>query len=206
MIRAQRLVFILLALFALPFFVAAQDSPADYATLLAKLKAGDTNIDYGRLRLSYVDSPEYKQAKDVSKSEKAMIPAINAKEYKEALKDAEVVLANDYVNMDAHFVAFIANRELGATDKADFHRTVFRGLVDSIIHSGDGKSTEKAWVVINVDEEYVILRVLGFRPSGQSLINKDGHSYDEMKVKNVEDGTEQTFYFNVDISMKHFGV
>ncbi|MGD0893490.1 MAG: DUF4919 domain-containing protein [Terracidiphilus sp.] len=206
MIRAQRLVFILLALFALPFFVAAQDSPVDYATLLAKLKAGDTNIDYGRLRLSYVDSPEYKQAKDVSKSEKAMIPAINAKEYKEALKDAEVVLANDYVNMDAHFVAFIANRELGATDKADFHRTVFRGLVDSIIHPGDGKSTEKAWVVINVDEEYVILRVLGFRPSGQSLINKDGHSYDEMKVKNVEDGTEQTFYFNVDISMKHFGV
>jgi hypothetical protein len=206
MIHALRYTFILLALFAFPFFVSAQDSPSEYATLLASLKAGNTNIDYGRLRLSYVDSPESKQAKDVSKSEKAMIPAINAKDHKEALKNAEIVLANDYVNMDAHFVAFVANRELGATEKAEFHRTVFRGLVDSIIRSGDGKSTEKAWVVINVHEEYVILRVLGLRPSEQSLLNKDGHAYDEMKVKNVEDGIEQTFYFNVDISMKHLGV
>src|SRR5580698_9342540 len=108
MIRTHRFTLILLALIAFPLFVAAQDAPSEYATLLATLKAGNTAIDYTRLRLSYVDSPEYKQAKDVSKSEKAMIPAINAKDYKGALKSAEIVLANDYVNMDAHFVAYIA--------------------------------------------------------------------------------------------------
>jgi len=37
-------------------------------------------------------------------------------------------------------------------------------------------------------------------------MNKDGHSYDVMTVKSVEDGTEATFYFNVDIPMKHYGV
>jgi hypothetical protein len=26
-----------------------------------------------------------------------------------------------------------------------------------------------------------------------------------MKVKNVKDGTEETFYFNVDIPFKHYG-
>jgi len=30
-------------------------------------------------------------------------------------------------------------------------------------------------------------------------VNQNGHSYDVMKVKNAEDGTEQAFYFNVDI-------
>ena len=48
-----------------------------------------------------------------------------------------------------------------------------------------------------------MLRAFGLRPAGQALVNKDGHAYDEMKVKG-EDGSEQTFYFNVDISMKDF--
>jgi hypothetical protein len=199
----------LLAVAVLPPAVAApfavSDQPSEYATLLASLKAGKTAIDYTRLRLSYMDSPEYKAAKDVSKSEDAMTEALNKKDYPAALKNAEAVLESNYVNIDAHFVAFVANREMGAMDKAQFHRTVFRGLIDSIRNSGDGKSMETAWVVINVHEEYVILRALGFRPGEQSLIHKDGHSYDEMKVKNAEDGTAQTFYFNVDIPFKHYG-
>jgi hypothetical protein len=195
----------LLALAALPPAVATQNQPSEYAVLLASLKAGNTAIDYTRLRLSYMDSPEYKAAKDTSKSEEAMADALNKKDYPAALKAAEAVLDSNYVNIDAHFVALVANQEMGATDKADFHRTVFRGLINSIRNSGDGKSLETAWVVITVHEEYVMLRVLGFRPSQQSLVNQKGHSYDVMKVKNAEDGTEQTFYFNVDIPFKHYG-
>jgi hypothetical protein len=201
--RKVLLVLGLLALAALPPAVAAPAS--EYATLLASLKAGNTDIDYARLRLSYMDSPEYKAAKDTSKAETAMTEALNKKDYPAALKHAEAVLESNYVNIDAHYVALVANREMGATDKSAFHRTVFGKLIDSILNSGDGKSPEKAWVVINVHEEYVLLRVLGFMPSQQSLMHKDGHSYDEMKVKKAEDGTEQTFYFNVDIPFKHYG-
>jgi hypothetical protein len=198
----------LLAVVALPPAIAApfavSDQPSEYATLLASLKAGNTSIDYTRLRLSYMDSPERKAAKDTSNSEKAMFEELDKKGYPAALKDAEAVLESDYVNIDAHFVALVANQEMGAMDKAEFHRTVFRGLINSIRNSGDGKSPETAWVVITVHEEYVILRVLGFRPSQQSLLSQNGHSYDVMKVKNAEDGTEQTFYFNVDIPFKHY--
>jgi hypothetical protein len=158
------------------------------------------------LRLSWIDSPEYKKAKDATREEDAMGTALGRKDYAEALKDAEIVLASEYVNMDAHFVAYAANKELGAEDKAEFHLAVFRGLVNSILHSGDGKSVETAWVVIKTHEEYVVFRVLGYRPGGQSLMTKDGHAYDVMTVKSVDDGTEATFYFNVDIPMKHYGV
>ena len=195
----------LLAVAALPPAVAEGNNPSEYATLLASLKAGKTDIDYARLRLSYMDSPEYKASKDTSKSEKAMMEELNKKDFPAALKNAEIVLDSEYVNIDAHFVAFAANREMGAMESAEFHRAVFRGLIDSIRNSGDGKSTEKAWGVITVHEEYVLLRVLGFKPSEQSLLQKDGHSFDVMKVKNVDDGTEQTFYFNVDIPFKHYG-
>lgn len=205
MMRARRFILVLLALIALPFLLAAEDSPSEYATLLAALKAGNTNIDYARLRISYMDSPEYKQSKDVSSAEKSMMEELNKKDFPAALKSAEIVLDSEYVNIDAHYVALVANREMGATEKAEFHRTVFRGLIDSIRNSGDGKSADKAWVVISVHEEYVLLRVLGFKPSEQSLLHKDGHSFDVMKVKNVDDGTEQTFYFNVDIPFKHYG-
>jgi hypothetical protein len=203
MIRARRFLPALVAFTFFPLIVSAMGPASEYATLLATLKGGDTTIDYGRLRLSYMDSPEYKQAKDTTKEEKGMEAALGQKNFAEALKDAEVVLAGEYVNMDAHFVAYVANKELGSADKAEFHRTVFRGLVDSIMKSGDGKSAEKAWVVISVHEEYVVLRVLGFRPGEQSLLNQDGHAYDVMKVKNEAYGKEATFYFNVDIPMKH---
>ncbi len=124
----MRKIFVILGLLAvaiLPSSVAALDQPSEYATLLASLKAGKTDIDYARLRISYMDSPEYKAAKDTSDSEKAMIAALNNKDYPAALKIAEIVLSSDYVNMDAHFVAMVANRELGAKDKSEFHYARF---------------------------------------------------------------------------------
>lgn len=178
---------------------------SEYATLVASLKGGNTEVDYTRLRLSYMDSPEYKNAKDTSDAEKAMWDALDAKDFQKARRSADEVLASDYVNIDAHFVAYAAAKELGDADQAQFHLTVFRRLIDSIRASGDGSSPEKAWVVITVHEEYVLLRVLRFRPGQQSLLHKDGHSYDVMTVKD-QDGAEHTFYFNVDIPFKHYGV
>jgi hypothetical protein len=91
-----------------------------------------------------MDSPEYKAAKDVSNSDDAMTEALSKKDFLGALKYSEAVLESNYVNIDAHYVDFMANREMGAMDKAEFHRTVFRGLINSIRNLGDGKSLETA--------------------------------------------------------------
>jgi hypothetical protein len=48
---------------------------------------------------------------------------------------------------------------------------------------------------------WAILRAL--RPAGQALIHQDGHSYDQRKATE-QDGTEETFYFNIDIPMKEY--
>src|SRR5208282_2284878 len=123
-----------------------------YADLVAKVKAGDKTVDFKELRFAYADS---RGGPDTDTQKKAMTVALNSKNYADALKNADIVLAADYVDMDAHFVEYIAHRELKNEDQAGFHKFILQGLLDSITHPGDGKSFETAFQVIQVHEEHV---------------------------------------------------
>ena len=176
---------------------------SEYAGLRDRVKGGDLSVDFARLRISYIDSPEHHDAKDTDEQMKQMIQAINAHDFKKAIRNAEIVLENDYTDMDAHFGEFIAYREQGDSKASEFHRAVFDGLIQSILNSGDGKSKEKAYVVASVHEEYVVLRVLKLQPGEQSLVSDQGHSYDLLEAKDPATGKTVELYFNVDVSMNH---
>jgi hypothetical protein len=178
----------------------AQES-STYETLVEKVKNGEKSVDFRQLRLAYADSPTSRPDTDPQK--KAMTAALNSKNYTDTLKNGDVVLASDFVDMDAHFAEYVAQRELNNTDQAEFHKYVLKGLLDSITHSGDGKSEKTAFQVIEVHEEYVILRFMGLMPSEQSLSHKDGHSYDVMNAVNPKTQEKVTLYFNIDIEEKH---
>lgn len=181
----------------------SQDKPngrARYAELVERVKKGDKNVDFRDLRIAYAD---WSGGPDTDPQKKAMTGALNSKKYDEALKNADVVLDGDYADMDAHFVEYIANRELHRTEQAEFHKYVLQGLLDSITHSGDGKSFETAYEVITVHEEYVILRFMGLMPSKQSTSEKNGHSYDVLENVNPKTNEKVTLYFNIDIEEKH---
>ncbi len=171
-----------------------------YADLVAKVKAGDKGVDFKELRFAYADSPG---GPDTDTQKKAMMAALNSKNYADALKNADTVLAGNYVDMDAHFVEYIAHRELKNDEQAEFHKFILRGLLDSITHPGDGKSFETAFQVIQVHEEYVVLRFMGLMPSKQSMSQKSGHSYDVMEAVNPKSNEKVTLYFNIDIEEKH---
>jgi Domain of unknown function (DUF4919) len=97
-------------------------------------------------------------------------------------------------------VAFIANSESGNKEKAEFHKAVIRGLLDSIQENKHGQSEKDAFTVINVHEEYTFLRFSNMQVTKQSVSDKDGHTYDIMVCRNTQnDGREVTVYFNVDI-------
>jgi hypothetical protein len=181
-----------------------QKPSSEYAALLARVQNGDTSIDFQKLRFSYMESPERKSAKDTSDQESGMFKALNANDFKEAIKNADTVLANEFVNLDAHYVESVAYGKLQDAEKADFHRRIFAGLFKSIIGSGDGKSPATAYVVISTNEEYIVLKVMGLTPGTQSLIHDGGHSYDRMEVKDRKTNETVTLYFNVDIPFKHY--
>lgn len=178
---------------------ASQDSPKrSFALLLERAKKGDPTLDFKELRLAYTETTDYSPYGGDRETRKQMFAALNAKEFDSAVEAAEKILAKNFVEINAHFVSYVAHRESGRAEKATFHKFMFDGLVKSITGSGDGKTAETAYVVITTDEEYTLFNILGLRPAGQALINQDGHSFDRMTATNPKTNETVVYFFNID--------
>lgn len=170
-----------------------------YDQLLAKLKSGDTNIDYGALRMTYTETKSYSATGSDPAARSQMSKAVSGREFTEAIKVAKSILDKNYVDINAHVAMAVANRELGDTKLFEFHKAVYRGLIDSIVASGDGKTAKTAYVVISVPEEYALLQALDLRRGSQSLLNENGHTYDVLTVTDPKTNESRKIYFNIDI-------
>ena len=176
-----------------------QKSPRpSYAELLERAKKSDATLDFKELRMAYTETSDYNPYGADRESRQKMFAAVKAREFNQALEFAEKLLAKNFVDLNGQFGAYLSNRELGHADKATFHKFMFDGLMKSITSSGDGKTAETAFVVISTDEEYVFFSVQGLRPTGQSLVNQNGHSFDRMTALNPETNETVTYFFNID--------
>ena len=173
-------------------------NPRSFADLLQRAKNGDATLDFTELRFAYAETKEYNPYHSARDERQKMFAALNANQYEQARDIAEAILAQNFLDLNGQFGAYVSYRELGNSQKATLHKFLFEGLVHSVEKSGDGKSPETAFVVISVDEEYVLLNWLGLRASGQSLVNQNGHSYDLMKAVNTRTNETVSYYFNID--------
>ena len=178
---------------------SAQDSPKrSFAALLERAKKSDATLDFKELRMAYAETADYSPYGGDRETRKKMFAALNAREFDAAVESAEKILAKNYVEINAHFVAYVAHRESGRSEKAVFHKFMFDGLVKSISGSGDGKTAETAYVVITTDEEYTLFNILGLRPAGQALITQNGHSFDRTTATNPKTNETVVYFFNID--------
>ena len=176
----------------------AADAAAYYRRERARLEQPDgsdvTNLDFARLRRGrlYAGEPgisndlmgELRSALDKPKPEELL--AITAK-----------MLAADPTDLRAHLVSASALHETGATAKADGHVVLAKALLESIAHSGDGRSFQSPWVVYQVKEEYEFLEVLGLAVGGQHLEQQGERAYDVLSVQNPDTGAQGKAYFDV---------
>lgn len=127
---------------------------------------------------------------------------LNAGDLEAALKSANEIIHHNMAEPEGHLLALVVFQKQNRTEDAAFQHKIVDAYVQSILTPGDGKSSQTAFFVVNESEEYFYLNILmgiGL-PQSQSLVNKDGHSYDLLKVKD-RDGKEQEIWFNVDTSM-----
>lgn len=169
-----------------------------FADLLQRAKNGDATVDFKQLRFAYTETKEYNPYSNARDERQKMFAALNAKQFEQARDIAETILAQNFLDLNGQFGAFVAYRELGNRQKTALHKFLFEGLVHSVENSGDGKSPETAFIVISVDEEYVLLNWRGLRATDQSLVNQNGHSYDLMKAVNTKTNETVSYYFNID--------
>jgi len=197
-LMSQLLVVVFLAL--APISAQSRETGARYDDLLAKVKSGNLSVDFREMRLAYAGTSHYKPyGGGQAGIRDAMFAAMAAKDYAAAVENAEKVMADNYVDIDAHMIASIAYDRLGKEKNAGFHRSVVRGLVASILDSGDGRTPETAYTVISIDEEYVILYILGLTMSRQADQHLNGHSYDKLDVSESKTGKQFELFFSIDV-------
>jgi hypothetical protein len=201
----MRTVVVTLALAGMMGQAAKLDSAAvtrqKYDGLAAKVLSGDMAVDWRTLRLAAVVAGVDGDF-DWREADKRSQAAFNKGNNAEALKQALTITAHNIASPNGHFDAFVAYKHLDRAADAERERGILNGLLNSIADSGDGKTAETALFTVAPSEEYVFLGlVLGLHVKSQSLVQKDGHSYDEM-VALDDAGKEFTVWFNTDTDME----
>lgn len=111
------------------------------------------------------------------------------------------LLSQHFAHYRSHLQALdmIDKAKLTRTDRA-FHQKALAGIVSAITTSGDGKTPETAFKVIDPAEENLILKTyFHYQLASQEFRQKDGHFWDVLNY--VNPATEETgsLYFNVDV-------
>lgn len=171
----------------------------DYENMLAKLKGGDANIDYKALRMAFTKTKNYYYDGANRDEQNKFYKPFGEKNYEEALKQAEKFLGKNYVDVDTHYVAYRAATELKDVAKAEFHKSVLLGLLNSIKNGNDGSSEKNPFFVISLGEEYALMRFTGYHHISQRLQHRDGHTFDVFEAVNTKSNEKATLYFNIDI-------
>jgi hypothetical protein len=172
-----------------------QDTYSDY---VKKLESGETNIDYQDFRFSFLKSEQFNLAQAASKEfdslKREMYVQMNAANHSQIIHITKQLLSIDYTDMKAHKILRQTYKIIGDTANAAKYKTIQFGLMNSILQKGDGRSCETAWPVIQVEEEYFILEMVGAKLKEQTLV-EDGGICDKMDFK--VDGKNKTYYFEV---------
>ena len=178
--------------------IAIPEFKDKYSEVVSKLESGDTTINFRDFRDSFIDSEQFLVASSKFKIfedfKKDMYAALKKKDYKEVIKNAKSIIEIDYTDMSAHKLLSISYEKLGDTANASKYLNIEKGLVFSIIRSGDAKTCATGWHVIQVSEEYFILNILKAEVKMQS-VSSEGGVCDKMETK--FNGEDVTYYFDV---------
>ena len=174
---------------------------AKYDELAARVRSGDTTVDWQALRLA-AEVGDVAGDYDLRDANQRGIKAFNDGKFEDSLKIANEMLGHNIGDGDGHFLAMISLKHLGRQADSDKEHAMLDAFFQSIMKSGDGKSAKTAWFTVNVHEEYLVIRLLlGLNLKSQALSHLDGHDYDVMKVTD-DSGKESTLWFNTDTDMQ----
>jgi len=172
-----------------------------YPILLEQVKRSDPNFDFTNLRWTYAQTTGYDPYNvDENDLIGSMYDAYDNNDYEQAIELANQLLDDNYLLPDPHLILLQVYEKLGDQQSADFHNYFLRGLIASISESGDGKSMESAFIIIQFEEEYFLLNILGIQNS-TSTFKQDENEIPYDIIEGVDEDTNEkaTIYFNISI-------
>ena len=181
----------------------AYQTDAEFENLVARVKAQESDIDFTELRMAFARTSQYdpyglqyRQLRD------EMVATSDAGNFEDSLELANKYLEINYIFPEAHIVAIRAYDALDNPEKADFHRYVLNGLIESILASGDGTTPQSAYKIVLVEEEYLVLEVKGIKdPVNREEFVEGCDAFDGIDPSS---GQLVTIYFNPRIPIQSF--
>ena len=183
-------------LVASPAAAAEPDIENDYGLLLARAKLDPARADFGQLRIAFTKTPAY-TAYSMPSDFKEVDAAIQANDLGRARELVDTLLQKNYVRIRSHFFAMIVYGRSGDKERSQYHRAFMDGLFRSIVGSGDGKTAETAFIVIDVEEEYAVIGLSGLKMLGQALDSGNGRAFDVLTVQEREGAQPMKLYFDI---------
>lgn len=183
---------------AQPSIVLPNDGD-DYSHLIAQAAARNASTDFRALRFAWLTSAARKRQSELILGglTQEMMAAAQAEDHGKVRAKAVEILSARYTDMRAHLYLSMSCEKLRDTACAEQAAFVARGMFQSILKSGDGKTCDTGWDVALISEEYTVLSVMGLRMQQQALINGQNHPCDAMTATN-EKGESVTHFFKID--------
>lgn len=171
-----------------------------YGILLEQVKQSDPDFDFTELRWTFAQTTNYDPYQiDDSGLGDSMYEAYDNQDYELALEIANQILEKNYLLPDPHFIALQSYEKLGDQTNADFHNYFLRGLITSIVKSGDGRSPETAFIIIQFEEEHFMLDIIGLQDREHTFSEINEAPYDIFNGIDESTNSPATIYFDVNI-------
>ena len=101
------------------------------------------------------------------------------------------------VDIRVHHLTYVALTESGQPEEGNLHRDWAKGLLDSILATGDGRTPETAYVTISVGEGYAFLDLLRLQLVGRTTVKDEvGRPVGDVLIVKDSDGNELALHFS----------
>jgi hypothetical protein len=177
---------------------------------MANINSKNNPVDWTDLREKYVHSSFYNPqngADDIwnrlqAAGQKALIDGTPA-----SVKAYQALLRQYFAHYRSHLQAIeMIDRAHFTQEDKNFHLAALRGILSSILSSGDGKTAETAFHVIDQAEEGLVLKsYFHYQLKEQKYEQHGGHFWDIVSYVNPANGAADKMYFNVDALVKGQG-
>lgn len=172
----------------------------DYIQYLDSIK-NNLSDDFFSLRMAYTKTNDYSPYSIEDRERHSRIEnLIESKKYESALVVIDSILNHNFIDIISHLYSNYIYDKINKSNESIFHKRIYNGLLESILLSGDGKTTNTAFIVVNTKEEYMFLNWLGLIFKEQNLIFADGYAFDLMKTNEESTNDEYEVYFNITLA------
>ncbi len=157
------------------------------------------HVDYAALRLAYAQTSFYSPYGGAFLTEKLDKAARDAMADSAKTVDYQTLVRAHLGHFASHLHAIgLANSGKPVFIDPAAHQKHLDGIIASILKNGDGKTPASAFTVIDIQEEYMLMKdVLKVQGKKRPTLQQDGHVFDVFDYT-AQNGSTGTVYFNVD--------